>query len=121
MKHQALTEAWEHGCVARQHDVSARFLVDSSVALHDPLGGSEVEYSCFCANETSMEQPFCAMELSVTKITRPVGSLFANPWLALTRVQLPWSKTCWRNARNKQNEEHLCESRATWNKVGLEL
>ena len=34
MKNQALTEAWEHGCVARQHDVSARFLVDTSVELH---------------------------------------------------------------------------------------
>ena len=35
--HSARTEAWEHGCVARQHDVSVRFLVGTSVALHDPL------------------------------------------------------------------------------------
>ena len=59
----ALTEAWSHDCVARQHDVSARFLVDTSVALHDPLGRSVVEYSDFCANETLLERPFCAMEL----------------------------------------------------------
>ena len=51
----ALTEAWEHSCVARQHDESGRFLVDTSVALHDPLGRSVVEYSGICANETSVE------------------------------------------------------------------
>ena len=45
----ALTATWEHGCVARQHDVSARSLVGTSVALHDPLG----------ANVKLLEQHFC--------------------------------------------------------------
>ena len=31
------------------------FLVDTSVALHDPLGESVVENSGICANETSVE------------------------------------------------------------------
>ena len=55
----ALTETWEHGCVARQHDVSARSLVGTSVALHDPLGRSAAEYSDFCADVKLLEQPFC--------------------------------------------------------------
>ena len=54
-----LTEAWEHGCVARQHDVSAHSLVGTSVALHGPLGRSVVEYSDFCAHVKLLEQPIC--------------------------------------------------------------
>ena len=45
----------DHDCVAAQHDVSARFLVDTSVALHDPLGRSDVEHSGIFASETSVE------------------------------------------------------------------
>ena len=45
----------DQNAVARQHDENARFLVDTSVALHDPVGRSDVEYSGICANETSVE------------------------------------------------------------------